>query len=159
MRLLRNLLIAAAVMGGCNASAAALPPFLLHTEPTIDADIARLLGEGYSETERVAVQWCALAAIQRATIQYWPRPDDSSYRSVLERFPDGQGVNPAAQMRVTAIRDVQRGRKGMRVSGVIDGRAGYPLYGPIHGVVGDLGFSCYVDFSGIVSNLHVTVRR
>jgi hypothetical protein len=159
MGLLRSFLIAAAVMGGGSVSAAAPPPYLRLSDPTTDADIAKLLGEGYNETERVAVQWCAFAAIQQATVQYWPKPDSNYYRSDLERFPDGHGINPAAQMRLTAISDVRRSRDGVRVTGVIDGRAGYPLYGPVYGAVGDLGFSCSASFSGIVSNLRVTDRR
>jgi hypothetical protein len=156
---LRNFLIAAAVIGEGSVSAAAPLPFLIHTNPIIDADVARLLGDGYNETDRVAVQRCAFAATQQATIQNWPKPDRDSYRLDLQRFPDGQGINPAAQMRITAISDVRRSRSGVRVSGVIDGRAVYPLYGPVRGAVGDLSFSCYADFSGIVSNLHVTDRR
>ena len=60
-------------------------------------------------------------------------------------------------MRVTAITDVQRLKDGLRVSGLIDGRAGYPLYGPIQGYAadGNLSFNCNVDYRGIVSNLRI----
>jgi hypothetical protein len=60
---------------------------------------------------------------------------------------------------------VQRRKYGVHVSGLIDARAGYPLYGPVYGnlfnvygAADSLSFSCNVDFSGIVSNLR-TVRR
>jgi hypothetical protein len=103
--------------------------------------------------------------MQQAAVQYWPWPDSNFYRSDLQRSPEGQGINVAAQMRITAISEVQRRKYGVHVSGLIDARAGYPLYGPVYGnlfnvygAADSLSFSCNVDFSGIVSNLR-TVRR
>jgi hypothetical protein len=169
MVLLRNLLIAAAVMGRCSVSTAAQPSYpysIPPGDPTVEAVITKLLGKGFSETERLAVQRCGSAAMQQAAVQFWPWPDSSFYRSDLQLHPGGQGINPAAKMRVTAISEVLRRKDGVHVSGLIDARAGYPLYGPVYGnlvnVYGEadgLSFSCNVDFSGIVSNLRVTPRR
>ena len=169
MVLLRNLLIAAAVMGRCSVSTAAQPSYphqIPPADPAFEAVITKLLGEGFNEAERAAVQRCGSAAMQQAAVQYWPWPDSSFYNYNLERFPEGQGINPAAKMRVTAISEVLRRKDGVHVSGLIDARAGYPLYGPVYGnlvnVYGEadgLGFSCNVDFRGIVSNLRVTPRR
>ena len=65
-------------------------------------------------------------------------------------------------LRVTAITPMcSTARTWLRVSGLIDGRAGYPLYGPIQGYAadGDLSFSCKTStFRGIVSNLLRIVR-
>jgi hypothetical protein len=168
MVLLRNLLLAAAMIGQCSISAAAQPPSphqITPGDPTVEAVIANLLGTGFNETEHAAVQRCGSAAMQQAAVQYWPWPDSNFYRSDLQRFPDGQGINVAAQMRITAISEVQRSKYGVHVSGLIDARAGYPLYGPVYenlinvyGAADGLSFSCNVDFSGIVSNLR-TVRR
>jgi len=168
MVLLRNLLIAAAMVGQCSVSAAAQPSYpqqITPGDPTVEAMITKLLGTGFDETERAAVQRCGSAAMQQAAVQYWPWPDSDFYRSDLQRFPDGQGINVAAQMRITAISEVQRRKYGIHVSGLIDARAGYPLYGPVYdnliyvyGAADGLSFSCSVDFGGIVSNLR-TVRR
>jgi hypothetical protein len=168
MVLLRNLLIAAALIGRCSVSAAAQPNYPHQAtpgDPTVESVITKLIGTGFNETERAAVQRCGSAAMQQAAVQYWPWPDSNFYRSDLQRSPDGQGINVAAQMRITAISEVQRRKYGVHVSGLIDARAGYPLYGPVYGnlfnvygAADSLSFSCNVDFSGIVSNLR-TVRR
>jgi hypothetical protein len=165
---LRNLLIAPVVIGLCSALAAAqqsYPHQVPPGDPTVEAAITRLLGQGFSETERAAVQRCGSAAMQQAAVQYWPWPDSNFNRTDLQRFPGGQGVNPAAKMRVSAISEVRRRRDGVHVSGLIDARAGYPLYGPIdvnlvnvYGTADALSFSCNVDTTGIVSNLRITRR-
>lgn len=165
---LKNLLIAPMAIGLCSTSAAAQQPDPHQVppgDPTVEAVISKLIGEGFSETDRAAVQRCGSAAMQQAAVQYWPWPDSNFYRSDLQRFPGGQGVNPAAKMRVTAISEVQRRSDGVHVSGLIDARAGYPLYGPIdvnlvnvYGAADALIFSCSVDTTGIVSNLRITRR-
>ena len=168
MGLLRNLLSAAALICGLSVLAAAqspYPPRIPPGDPASEAVITRLLGDGFTESERAAVQRCGSAAMQQAAVQYWPWPDSNFYRSDLQRLPGGQGINPAAQMRVSAISEVRRRKDGVYVSGLIDARAGYPLYGPVYenlinvyGAADGIGFSCNVDFGGIVSNLR-TVRR
>ena len=73
-----------------------------------------------------------------------------------------QGYNP--MMRVTAITNVERRRNGLRVSGLIDSRSGYPPHGQAYGyqnqgyaATGDLSFRCNVDYRGAVTN--VRIRR
>jgi hypothetical protein len=168
MERLGNLLIAAVAACGFSVMAEAQPPYphqIPPGDPTFEAVITKLLGEGFNESERAAVQRCGSAAMQQAAVQYWPWPDSNFYRSDLQRFPGGQGINPAAKMRVTAISEVRRRKDGVHVSGLIDARAGYPLYGPVdgklinvYGAADGLSFSCNVDFGGIVSNLR-TLRR
>ncbi len=67
-------------------------------------------------------------------------------------------------MRVTAITNVERRQNGLRVSGLIDSRGGYPPQGQAYGyqnqgyaATGDLSFRCNVDYRGAVTN--VRVRR
>jgi hypothetical protein len=115
----------------------------------------QLLGWGYSETDSVAVQRCAAAAMQQAAVQYEPQPSGDEH-------PHGQGYNPAALLRITAISAVQRGENGLRVSGLIDTRFGHPPYGRSGGYVnngyaaaGELSFRCNIGFSGMVSKLRV----
>ena len=168
MGLIRNLLSAVALICGYSILAAAQSPYphrIPPGDPTFEAVITRLLGDGFTESERAAVQRCGSAAMQQAAVQYWPWPDSNFNRTDLQRFPGGQGVNPAAKMRVSAISEVRRRRDGVHVSGLIDALAGYPLYGPIdvnlvnvYGTADALSFSCNVDTTGIVSNLRITRR-
>ena len=67
-------------------------------------------------------------------------------------------------MRVTAITNVERRNNGLRVSGLLDSRAGYPPNGQAYGyqnqgyaATGDLSFRCNVDYRGAVTN--VRIRR
>jgi hypothetical protein len=67
-------------------------------------------------------------------------------------------------MRVTAITDVQRRQNGLRISGLLDSRSGYPPHGQAYGyqnqgyaATGDLSFRCNVDYRGAVTN--VRIRR
>ena len=126
-----------------------------HLNPIADAVITKLVGGDVDARDRKAVQQCASAAMQQASVQYWPKDQGKSDGRRTPVYWSGEGINPAAQMRVTAITNLQHLASGLRVSGLIDGRSGYPLYGPAKGAVGDLNFSCNVDYSGIVSNLHI----
>ena len=93
--------------------------------------------------------------MQQASVQYWPKDQDKSDGRRTPVYRIGEGINPTAQMRVTAIISLEHRAGGLRISGLIDGRSGYPLYGPPVGAVGNLNFSFHVDYSGIVSNLHI----
>ena len=159
MTIWKSSLATAAVIGGFSALAAVQPPSPYprpNYDSNIDAIVTKLLGEGYNVTGRIAVYQCANAAKQMAYVQYWPKQGRTAYGADLQRYPYGQGINPAAQMRVTAITGAQRRKDVLRVSGLIDGRAGYPLYGPDYGhAAGDLSFSCDIDHKGIVSNLRI----
>jgi hypothetical protein len=119
---------------------------------SLGAIIGQLLGNRYNVTDRTAVQQCASAAMAQATAQYRPR---TAYRQNAY----GQ---PALAMRVTAITNVERQRNGLRVSGLMDSRSGYPPYGQAYGyrnqgyaATGDLSFRCNVDYRGAVTNIRV----
>jgi hypothetical protein len=116
--------------------------------------IDSLLGNRYNVTDRTAVSRCASAAVRQASAQY-RQPYGNAYGY-------NQGYNPAMTMRVTAITNVERRRNGLRVSGLIDSRGGYPPYGQAYGyqnqgyaATGDLSFRCNVDYRGAVTNLRV----
>jgi hypothetical protein len=105
---------------------------------------------------RTAVQQCASAAMTQANAQYGPR---NTYGQ-----PSGynQGYGYGATMRVTAITAVERRQNGLRVSGLLDSRAGYPPHGQAYGyqnqgyaATGDLSFRCNVDYRGAVTNVRV----
>jgi hypothetical protein len=132
--------------------------------------IGQLLGNRYNVTDRNAVQQCASAAIAEATAQYrGPNTygQSSGYNqgySYSQGYGYNQRYNRAALMRVTAITAVERRHNGLRVSGLLDSRAGYPPYGQAYGyqnqgyaATGDLSFRCNVDYRGAVTN--VRIRR
>jgi len=108
--MLKKLSTLAAVLGGFVVSAAQEPPVQpqagsgqpIYGKPTygyndkeIHAAVARLLGDSYSLSDRMAVEWCAKAAVQQANIQYPPVPSDNGYADSKTRHPYGQGFNPA----------------------------------------------------------------
>ena len=105
----------------------------------------------------------------QANAQYRPRngygqPYGNAYGYNNQGYGYGQGYNPAMNMRVTAITNVERRQNGLRVSGLIDSRGGYPPQGQAYGyqnqgyaATGDLSFRCNVDYRGAVTN--VRIRR
>jgi hypothetical protein len=134
--------------------------------------IGQLLGNRYNVQDRTAVQQCASAAMAQAAAQYAPRNPygqpgygNQGYGNQgygYQGYGYQQGYNPAANMRVTAITNVERRQYGLRVSGLIDSRGGYPPYGQAYGyqnqgyaAAGDLSFRCNVDYRGVVTNLRV----
>ena len=126
--------------------------------------IDQLLGNRYNMTDRTAIQRCASAAVAQATAQYRPRSAYGQPYGYNQGYGYQHGYNPAMAMRVTAITDVQRRQNGLRVSGLLDSRAGYPPYGQAYGyqnrgyaATGDLTFRCNVDYRGVVTN--VRIRR
>ncbi len=125
--------------------------------------IGQLLGNRYNVTDRTAIQQCASAAMAQASAQYRPRnaPFGNAYGYQNQGYNQGYY---APNMRVTAITNVERRRNGLRVSGLLDSRAGMPPYGQAYGyqnqgyaATGDLSFRCNVDYRGAVSN--VRIRR
>jgi hypothetical protein len=148
-------LITVLVISASATAQPSIPNELQHLDPISDAVIAKLVGGDVDARDRTAVQRCASAAMLQASVQYWPKDQDKSDGRRTPVYRSGEGINPAAQMRVTAITSLQHRASGLRVGGLIDGRSGYPLYGSPVGAVGDLNFSCNVDYSGIVSNLHI----
>lgn len=128
---------------------------------SLGAIIGQLLGNRYNVTDRTAVQQCASAAMAQAAAQYRPR---TAYRQNAYGQPIGNpyGYNAASAMRVTAITNVERRRNGLRVSGLIESRSGYPPYGQAYGyrnqgyaATGDLSFRCNVNYRGAVTNIRV----
>ena len=126
--------------------------------------INQLLGNRYNVSDRTAVRQCASAAVQQASAQY-RQPYGNAYGYDNNRgYNQGYNQGFAANMRVTAITNVERRRGGLRVSGLLDSRSGYPPYGQAYGyqnngqaTTGDLSFRCNVDYRGTVSN--VRIRR
>ena len=144
------------------------PGYGYQNQNSLGSIIGQLLGNRYNVTDRTAVQQCASAAMQQASAQYRPQngygqpPYGNAYGYNNNRGYgyNGQGYNPT--MRVTAITNVERRQNGLRVSGLIDSRGGYPpqaqAYGyqnQGHAATGDLSFRCNVDYRGAVTNLRV----
>ena len=133
----------------------------------LGAIIGQLLGNRYNVTDRTAVQQCASAAMRQAAAQYRPQnaygqpPYGNAYGYNNNR---GYQQGYAPNMRVTAITNVERRNNGVRVSGLLDSRAGYPPHAQAYGyqnqgyaATGDLSLRCNVDYRGAVTN--VRVRR
>jgi hypothetical protein len=131
----------------------------------IDQVIGQLLGTRYNVNDRTAVSQCASAAMAQASAQYgangYAQPYGNAYGYNNNR---GYGYNQGygANMRVTAITNVERRNNGLRVSGLIDSRGGYPPRGQAYGyqnngyaTTGDLSFRCNVDYRGAVSNIRI----
>ena len=127
--------------------------------------IGQLLGNRYNVNDRTAVQQCASAAMTQASAQYRPQngygqpPYGNAYGYNNNR---GYQQGYAPNMRVTAITNVERRNNGVRVSGLLDSRAGYPPNGQAYGyrnqgyaATGDLSVRCNVDYRGAVTNLRV----
>ena len=123
--------------------------------------INQLLGNRYEANDRYAVERCATAAMNQASAQYRPNNYRQGYGYQNQAYP--------AQMRVTAITDVRRRNKGVRVSGLLDSSGGaYAPYGNAYGYQGqgqayagraDLTFRCNVDYRGAVTNVRINRNR
>ena len=154
------------------------PGYGYNQQNSLGQIIGQLLGNRYNVTDRTAVQQCASAAMAQASAQYRPRnaPYGNAYGYQNQGYNQGgynqggynQGYAP--NMRVTAITNVERRNNGLRVSGLLDSRAGYPPYGQAYGyqnqgyaATGDLSFRCNVDYRGAVTNVRInranTYRR
>jgi hypothetical protein len=128
--------------------------------------INQLLGNRYNVTDRTAVRQCASAAAQQASAQYRPQSGYGQPYGNAYGYNNNRGYNQGylGMMRVTAITNVERRRNGLRVSGLLDSRSGYPPHGQAYGyqnngyaATGDLSFRCTVDYRGAVTN--VRIRR
>ena len=134
-----------------------------YSNDPIGQAINQLLGNRYTVSDRTAVRQCASAAVQQASAQY-RQPYGNAYGYNGNRGYNQGYNNFAPSMRVTAITNVERRPNGVRVSGLLDSRSGYPPYGQAYGyqnngyaTTGDLSFRCNVDYRGAVTN--VRVRR
>ena len=123
--------------------------------------VDQLLGNRYSVSERQAVRSCAVAAMQRAQLQYgrygnpyggqYPPGYNGQYPRVWQGYP--------GTMQVTAITDVQRRSSAtLRVRGLLDSGRYRNRYNYRTGVAGDLSFRCDVNYSGYVSNVRIDRR-
>jgi hypothetical protein len=126
--------------------------------------INQLLGNRYATNDRTAITQCATAASAQAARQYRPAYGQSPYGNA---YGQGYGQQMAGQARVTAITNVERRNRGLRVTGLIDtGANGYnqPPYGNAYGynqrvAAGDLSFRCNVDYNGQVTNIRLNRVR
>jgi hypothetical protein len=134
-------------------------------QDSLGAIVGQLLGNRYNVTDRTAVQQCASAAMTQASAHYRPQPYGNAYGYNNNQAGEyNRGYGAGANMRVTAITNVERRSSGLRVSGLIDSRGGYPPNGRAYGyqnqgyaTTGDLSFRCNVDYRGAVTN--VRIRR
>jgi hypothetical protein len=130
----------------------------------IEQIINQLLGNRYQANDRMAVSQCATAAMTRASAQYAPR----GYQQGYGHPGYNQQYNHAANVRVTAITDVRRQGRSLRVSGLMSSgmHAGQPPYGQAwgyqnqgyanqHAVASDLTFRCTVAQNGQVTNVRI----
>jgi hypothetical protein len=130
--------------------------------------VNQLLGNRYNVSDRTAVTQCASAAMAQAHTRYQQRGYGQQgypqgYGQQGYGYPGyGQGYGHAANMRVTAITDVRRMNRGMRVSGLMSSgmHAGYPPYGNAYGyhnqAQSDLSFRCNVARNGRVTDVRVS---
>ena len=119
--------------------------------------INQLLGNRYHVTDRTAVTQCATAAMAQASAQYRPRGHPAYYGQGYGYPGYNQGYNSA--MRVTAITDVRRQSRSLRVSGLMSSgmHAGYGQGYANHHYAGtsDLTFRCNVAYNGQVTNVRI----
>lgn len=123
--------------------------------------INQMLGNRYNVADRNAVTQCASAAMTQASAQYNPRGHGQPpYGNAHGYHRPG---NPAAAMRVTAITDVRRQNRGVRVSGQMSSgmhsnyiAPGMPGYShQRHAAAADLNFRCNVAYNGQVTNVRI----
>jgi hypothetical protein len=136
------------------------PGYGYNQQNSLGQIIGQLLGNRYNVNDRTAVQQCASAAMAQASAQY--RPRNAPYGNAYGYQNRGYNQGYAQNMRVTAITNVERRRNGLRVSGLLDSRAGMPPYGQAYGyqnqgyaATGDLSFRCNVDYRGTVTNVRI----
>lgn len=179
MTIFARILAAAAMAGAAAAPLAAQYPYPYpapypgQTYPgqpygggnVIGQVLDQLLGGRYAGTDRTAIQQCAAAAVAQAANQYRPY---GGYQQPYGGYqqPYGGGYNPyAANIRVTAVTDVERRSDGLRIRGLLSsgmggqyGQYGNPYAGPTYSGSGDLTFRCTVDYRGYVRDVRVRRR-
>jgi opacity protein-like surface antigen len=144
MKHVTHLVIAAALAGGAapasTAAAAAQVNANAEAQGVVGGIIDRLIGNRYNVSDRQAVRHCGSAAVDKAERQYRPYFNDRPHA-----YPGYNGY-----VRVTAITDVQRRARGVRVRGLLD----TARYGYGNGNRGaDLSFRCDTDRRGRVSDV------
>jgi hypothetical protein len=112
--------------------------------------IGQLLGNRYAVNDRTAITQCASAAQAQVAQQYGGGYGNRPYNGYNQGYNQGYG-----QSRVTAITQVERRNRGLRVTGLIaSGQAYGGGYNQQYGGA-DLSFRCNVDYNGAVTNLRV----
>ena len=129
---------AASVTAGLAAPLAAQT----QSERVIGGIIDSLVGNRYGVNDRQAIRRCGWAAVQEAENQYRPY-----FKGQKFAYPNYRGY-----VRVSAITDVDRRARGVRVRGLLD-TARYGYGGGNRG--SDLRFRCDVDYGGRVRNVRV----
>ena len=138
------LVVSAAVLAGGLAAPALAAQFEANaqSERVIGNIVDALIGNRYNVSDRQAVRTCAWAAVRRAENQYWTQGRGRRFA-----YPGYRGY-----VRVTAITDVQRRLRVVRVRGLLD----TARYGYGNGWRGaDLSFRCDVDRRGRVDSLNL----
>lgn len=148
-----------------------------YAQNSVGQIIDSLLGNRYQANDRSAVTQCAAVALAQASRQYSGYGQGYGGQGYNQGYA-GQAYNQGynANMRVTAITDVQRRSNGLRVrglisSGMVYGNQGYGAqsYNPGYtqgysgqgyanrgyAGAGDLSFRCNVDYRGVVSNVRI----
>ena len=133
------------------------PGYGYNQQGDLGSIIGQLLGNRYNVSDRTAIQQCASAAMAQASAQYRAQTYGNGYG---RGYNNNQGYN--RMMRVTAITNVERRNSGLRVTGLLDSRGGYPPNGQAYGyqnngyaATGDLRFRCNVDYRGAVTNVRI----
>jgi len=131
--------------------------------------IDQLLGNRYSVSDRTAVSQCANAAMAQAAARYGNGTayGNNGYGNGYANNAYGQqqryGYNPASTMRVTAITNVERRQRGLRVTGTMStGASAYAgQYGYQNGYQNrayggtNVMFRCNVDERGQVTKVRI----
>jgi hypothetical protein len=119
--------------------------------PITDAIIGQLTGNRYAVNDRQAIAQCANAA----QAQFGNGYRNNAYNS--NQYGQRWAYNNAnqANVRITAVTDVQRRNRGLRVNGLMS--SGLRYGGGYNGAnaVSDLSFRCDVAYNGQVTNLRV----
>jgi hypothetical protein len=135
-----RLAVVAALAGGLAAPAFAQDD--VQAQGVIGDIIDKLIGHKYNVNDRKAVRQCGWAAVDKAERDY-----RRYFTGRPHAYPGYRGY-----VRVTAITDVQRRAKGVRVRGLLD-TARYGYKGGRYGA--DLSFRCDTDRKGRVTDVRV----
>ena len=118
--------------------------------PITDAIIGQLTGNRYAVNDRQAIAQCANAAQAQFGNGYRNNAYNSNQYGQRWAYNNGNQAN----VRITAVTDVQRRNRGLRVNGLMSSGLRYGAYNQGNGV-SDLNFRCDVAYNGQVTNLRV----
>jgi hypothetical protein len=142
MNRLTRLAAAAVLAGGMAAPAWAQVEGNAQAQGVINDIVDGLVGKRYNVSDRQAIRQCSWAAVDKAERQYRPY-----FKGRSHAYPGYNGY-----VRVTAITDVQRRSRGVRVRGLLDSAR----YGYGNGRRGaELSFRCDTDRKGRVETVRL----